>query len=116
MVIAMPEFGPPTNCFMTGADLLADLQVSEDAEECWAARTHALGYISAVVDAHQAFRWAEKFPSVFDFPKLSAGDLNQLIADRLAQEPAYLDANAASLIARILQTEFPPADPHGDLQ
>ena len=110
----MPEFGPPTNCYMTGADLLADLQVSEEVEECWAARSHALGYISAVVDAHQAFRAVERFPSVFDFPTLSAGDLNQLIADKLAEEPDYLDANAASLIARILQAEFPSANPHED--
>jgi hypothetical protein len=106
----MPEFGPPVDCYLTGADLLADLQVSEDAEECWAARSHALGYISAVVDAHQAFRAVEHFPAVFDFPSLSAGDLNERIADRLAAEPDYLGANAASLIARILQSEFPPSD------
>ena len=108
----MPEFGPPVTCYITGADLLADLQVSEDDEACWAARSHALGYISAVVDAHQAFRAVEKFPAVFEFPSLSAGDLNQRIADRLAAEPEFLDANAASLIARILQSEFPPKDPY----
>jgi hypothetical protein len=112
----MPDFGPPTSCYLTGADLLADLQVSEDAEECWAARSHALGYISAVVDAHQAFRAVEKFPAVFDFPSLSAGDLNQRIADRLAAEPDYLDANAASLVARILQSEFPPQNPYEGTQ
>ena len=108
----MADFGPPVSCYMTGADLLADLQVAEEDEACWAARSHALGYISAVVDAHQAFRAVEKFPAVFDFPTLSAGELNNRIADRLAAEPEFLDANAASLIARILQSEFPPNNPY----
>lgn len=99
--------GPLTPCFMTGSDLLADLQVPEESEECWAARTHALGYISAVVDSHQAFQAAEGFLPVFGFPAVSVGELNQLIADRLAAEPEYLDANAASLVIRIMQSEFP---------
>ena len=112
----MADFGPQISCYLTGADLLADLQVPEDAEECWAARSHALGYISAVVDAHQAFRAVEKFPAVFDFPTLSAGELNERIAERLAAEPDYLDANAASLIARILQSEFPASDAYAGMK
>jgi Rap1a immunity proteins len=104
----MPEFGPPISCFITGSDLLADLDISDDAEECWACRSHALGYISAVIDAHQTFHAAEGFAPVFAFPQISAGELNRLIADKLKQEPDYLDANAASLVVRILQAEFPP--------
>jgi hypothetical protein len=102
---------PLLNCYMTGNDLLADLQIDEDSEECWAARSHALGYVSAVIDAHQVFQVAEGFPPVFSFPELKAGELNQIIANGLASEPATLDANAAGLVLRILQREFPPTQP-----
>ena len=103
----MARFGPPVDSFMTGNDLLQDIRVSEDEEECWAARSHALGYISGLIDAHQVIQQAERFPPVFRFPNLSAGELNGLVADELENEPDYLDANAAGLVLRILQKRFP---------
>jgi hypothetical protein len=96
---------------MTGDDLLRDLRISEDEEECWAARSHALGYISGLIDAHQVFQQAERFPPVFEFPKLSAGELNDLVAEELEKEPDFLDANAAGLVLRILQKRFPGTGP-----
>jgi hypothetical protein len=103
----MARVGPEVESFMTGNDLLRDLRISEEEEECWAARSHALGYISGLIDAHQIFQQAEGFPPVFAFPKLSAGGLNDLIAQELEQEPNFLDANAAGLVLRILQRRFP---------
>jgi len=102
----MACIGPPVQSFMTGDDLLRDLRISEDEEECWAARSHALGYISGLIDAHQIFQHTERFPPVFEFPNLSAGDLNALIAEELETDPDFLDANAAGLVLRILQKRF----------
>ena len=96
---------------MTGGDLLRDLRISDDEEECWAARSHALGYIGGLNDAHQIFQQAEGFPPVFELPKLSAGELNALVADELEKEPEFLDANAAGLVLRILQNRFPARSP-----
>jgi|SRR6185312_575260 len=106
----MVRVGPPVESFMTGDDLLRDLRISEDEEECWAARSHALGYIGGLIDAHQIFQQAEGFPPVFVFPKLSAGELSALIAEELEREPDLLDANAAGLVLRILQKRFRAED------
>jgi len=92
---------------MTGADLLRDLRVSENDEACWAARSHALGYVGGLIDAHQIFQQAEGFSPVFAFPKVSAGELNKVVAEDLEKEPDFLDANAAGLVLRILQKRFP---------
>lgn len=95
------------HAFLTGQDLLADLQIPEEDEACWAARSHALGYISGVLDAHQNLRETEGFAPVFSFPGISAGDLNELVARELARRPEDLDANAAGLVIRILYEQFP---------
>ena len=109
----MTDGEPPVQTFMTGEDLLRDLRISEDDEACWAARSHALGYVSGLIDAHQIFQQVESFPPVFAFPKLSAGELNSLVAEELEWEPDLLDANAAGLVLRILQAKFPPTQ-NGD--
>jgi hypothetical protein len=98
----------PVMTFMTGQDLLADLEIPEDDEACWAARSHALGYVSGIIDAHQIMQAAEGFAAVFSFPPVSTGELNDLIARELARHPHDLDANAAGLVLRILQEHFPP--------
>jgi Rap1a immunity proteins len=107
----MTFVGASVDTFITGEDLLKDLKIADDDEACWAARSHALGYISGLIDAHQIFQQVERFPAVFTFPTLSAGELNDLIAGELEREPDVLDANAAGLVFRILQEKFPPAQP-----
>jgi hypothetical protein len=104
----MTDSGPAVPTFMAGQDLLADLQIPEEDEACWAARSHALGYVSGIIDAHQIMQQAEGFAAVFSFPQVSAGELNDLVATELAQTPEDLDANAAGLVLRVLQKCFPP--------
>lgn len=103
----MVRASEPNDCYMTGADLLAELTTEESNEDVYAIRSHALGYISAVVDSHQLFHMAEDFPPVFCFPDVNLGEVASLLADALSSEPDLLDANAASLIVRVLRTNFP---------
>jgi hypothetical protein len=102
-----PRIDDDVLTIVTGEDLLVNLRFPEDQEGCWAARSHAFGYISGIVDAHQVIAKVENIPCVFEFPQLGPTELSNLVADALEGEPDFLDANAAGLVLRILQKHFP---------
>jgi hypothetical protein len=104
-----PRVGDDVQTIVTGEDLLVNLRFPEDREECWAARSHAFGYISGIIDSHQVIAEVENISRVFEFPQLGASELSDLVAKALEQEPDLLDANAAGLVLRILQKNFPPS-------
>ncbi|MBV7267316.1 Rap1a/Tai family immunity protein [Erythrobacter ani] len=106
----MVEKSDFSSCYLTGGDLLTELQTSESGDDYIAALAHAYGYIAAVVDAHFLFSAAEDFPAVFEFPKCDFGQIVSLIYRDLDAEPELLDGTAASLIVRILQRHFPSND------
>ncbi len=106
----MAKSGGSVSCYMTGEDLLSELQLRQDDENYCTARSHALGYIGAVIDAHALFREVEQFPAVFDLTSPQLGHLAEIISKDLSDERPLLDGTAASLIVRILQRHFPSAE------